>query len=224
MNQKNAIKEIFSFLPASVKLVAVSKTHTPNEILRVYNEGIRDFGENKVQELITKQPLLPLDIKWHQIGHLQTNKVKFIAPFIHLIHSVDSFKLLKEINSQALKNNRVINCLIQIYIAKEETKYGLAESEAIELIEGFKSSSMQNVRLVGVMGIATFSENEDIVRKEFQSLVETFKTIKERYFQDDEAFNEISMGMTSDYHIAVEEGSTIVRIGTAIFGERDYTK
>ncbi len=224
MNQKNAIKEIFSFLPASVKLVAVSKTHTPNEILRVYNEGIRDFGENKVQELITKQPLLPPDIKWHQIGHLQTNKVKFIAPFIHLIHSVDSFKLLKEINSQALKNNRVINCLIQIYIAKEETKYGLAESEAIELIEGFKSSSMQNVRLVGVMGIATFSENEDIVRKEFQSLVETFKTIKERYFQDDEAFNEISMGMTSDYHIAVEEGSTIVRIGTAIFGERDYTK
>lgn len=224
MNQKEAVKEILSFLPASVKLVAVSKTHSPEEIIKVYNEGIKDFGENKVQELINKQPLLPLDIRWHQIGHLQTNKVKFIAPFVHLIHSVDSFKLLKEINSQALKHNRVIDCLIQIFIAKEETKYGLNDEEAKELIEDFKNSQMLNVRLIGVMGIATFSENENLVRKEFQSLKQTFNLLKERYFTTDNSFSEISMGMTSDYQIAVEEGSTIVRIGTAIFGHREYKK
>lgn len=224
MANKDVIQEILSLIPASVRLVAVSKTRTPDEIIEVYNEGIKDFGENKVQELSTKQPLLPSDIRWHQIGHLQTNKVKYIAPFVHLIHSVDSIKLLKEINTQALKNDRVIDCLLQIYIAKEETKFGLSDQEAIELIEDFNNSEMKNVRLVGVMGIATYTENEKTVRKEFKSLKQTFDQMKDLYFKNDEAFREISMGMTSDYRIAVEEGSTIVRIGTAIFGTRDYSK
>jgi hypothetical protein len=224
MGNKEVIQEILSIIPDSVRFVAASKTRTPDEIFEVYSEGIRDFGENKVQELSTKQPLLPSDIRWHQIGHLQTNKVKYIAPFVHLIHSVDSIKLLKEINTQALKNDRVIDCLLQIYIAREETKFGLSDQEAIELIEDFNNSEMKNVRLIGVMGVATNTENENTVRKEFKSLKQTFDQIKDLYFKNDETFREISMGMTSDYHIAVEEGSTIVRIGTAIFGARDYSK
>lgn len=211
-------------IPGQVKLVAVSKTHTVDEIMAVYKAGIRDFGENKVQELLSKQPFLPSDIHWHLIGHLQTNKVKAIAPFIHLIHSVDSLKLLTEINSQAQKNNRVIDCLLQIYIAKEESKFGLDYSEAEELLSSSQFKLLENIRITGLMGMATFTENEDQVRKEFMELKKFFDHIKQSFLKSDEHFTILSMGMSGDFRIAIEEGSTLVRLGTAIFGERNYKK
>lgn len=211
-------------IPAHVQLVAVSKTHTVEEIREVYKEGIINFGENKVQELLSKQSLLPPDIRWHLIGHLQTNKVKAIASFIHLIHSVDSLKLLSEINSQAKKNNRVIDCLLQIYIAEEETKFGLDYDEAKEILSSSEFKAMENVRVTGLMGMATFTENESQVRKEFKELKIFFDQVKQLYFPDKEYFSKLSMGMSGDYKIAIEEGSTMIRIGTAIFGERNYKK
>jgi PLP dependent protein len=211
-------------IPAHVQLIAVSKTHTVEEIKEVYNEGITDFGENKVQELLSKKSLLPSDIRWHLIGHLQTNKVKFIIPFIHLIHSVDSLNLLSEINSQAKKNSRIIDCLLQIYIAEEESKYGLDHNEAKELLSSSQFKTMENVRITGLMGMATFTEDEDQVRKEFKELKIFFDQLKQAYFLDKEYFSTISMGMSGDYKIAIEEGSTMIRIGTAIFGERNYKK
>lgn len=204
----------------NVKLVAVSKTKPIEDLQEAYNAGQRIFGENQVQELADKYEKLPKDIQWHLIGHLQTNKVKYIAPFISLIHSVDSIKLLQEINKQAQKNNRVIDCLLQIYIADEETKYGLGFDEVIELLESNEFTELENIRIVGLMGIATNSENQKQIKEEFYELDTLFKGIKISYFKNQDSFKELSMGMSADYKIAIEQGSTLVRIGSDIFGER----
>ena len=204
----------------NVKLVAVSKTKPIEDLMEAYQAGQRIFGENQVQELADKYELLPKDIEWHLIGHLQTNKVKYIAPFISLIHSVDSLKLLTEINKQAEKNNRVIDCLLQIYIADEETKYGLGFDEVIELLESQEFTELKNIRIVGVMGIATNSENQKQIKEEFYELKTLFEGLKIAYFKNESSFKEISMGMSSDYQLAIEQGSTLVRIGSDIFGER----
>lgn len=203
-----------------VQLVAVSKTKSQEEIMEAYEAGQRVFGENHVQELVEKQEALPKDIKWHLIGHLQTNKVKYIAPFIHLIESVDSMKLLQEINKQALKNNRVIDCLLQVYIADEDTKFGLGYDELIELLRSDEFKELQNVRIVGLMGIATNTDIERQINEEFKELSVLFSGIKQSYFRKDDYFKEISMGMSSDYKLAVENGSTMVRLGSTIFGKR----
>lgn len=212
--------EIKSSLPKGVSLVAVSKTKPLADILEAYNTGQRIFGENKVQELADKFNQLPKDIEWHMIGHLQTNKVKYIAPFISMIHSVDSLKLLSEINKEALKNNRTINCLLQFHIAEESTKFGLNIDEAISVLQSSEYSGMMNVRIKGVMGMATFTDDNEQVRKEFAHLKDIFKKLKESFFSDDPEFSEISMGMSDDYQIAIEQGSTVVRIGSTIFGSR----
>jgi hypothetical protein len=214
--------EIKSSLPKGVSLVAVSKTKPLADILEAYNTGQRIFGENKVQELTDKFHQLPKDIEWHMIGHLQTNKVKYIAPFISMIHSVDSLKLLSEINKEALKNNRTINCLLQFHIAEESTKFGLNIDEAISVLQSSDYAAMKNVRIKGVMGMATFTDDNDQVRKEFAHLKNIFNELKESFFSDDQEFSEISMGMSDDYQIAIEEGSTFVRIGSTIFGSRIY--
>ncbi len=216
----NNFKNISSSIPANVKLIVVSKVRTEGEIMEVYNCGHRLFGENKVQELVPKYNDLPKDIEWHLIGHLQTNKVKYIASFVSMIHSVDSIKLLKEINKQAFKSGRIINCLLQMHIAEEETKFGMDYLELETLLNDPEFELLTNVRICGLMGMATFTDNHNQVRKEFAGLSKTFQSIKQRYFRNKSYFKEISMGMTDDYHIAIEEGSTMVRIGTAIFGER----
>lgn len=214
------LNELRSAIPANVRLVAVSKTKPVKSIQEAYNAGQRIFGENRVQELTQKQPLLPADIEWHLIGHLQKNKVKYIAPFISLIHSVDSAELLKTINKEAAKNGRIINCLLQFHIAKEETKFGLSFEEAVELVKSKDFAEMKNIKICGVMGMATLTEDETIIRNEFRELYGIFRTLKEQDFQHSDDFKEISMGMSGDYKIATEEGSTLVRIGSAIFGER----
>jgi len=215
-----AYKEIKTALEAKkITLVAVSKTKPAEDILAIYNLGQRDFGENYVQELVEKEVALPKDIHWHFIGHLQSNKVKYIAPFVHLIHGVDSLNLLKEINRQALKNNRVINCLLQIYIAKEETKFGLDEKELHELIQ---LQELKNVNIIGFMGMASFSDDMNLVRNEFKNLNSLYKQYAQLStfnFQ----LSTLSMGMSSDYKIAIEEGSNMVRIGSLLFGERNYS-
>ena len=204
----------------SVTLVAVSKTKPSEDILAAYNAGQRIFGENQVQELVEKFERLPKDIEWHLIGHLQSNKVKYIAPFISLIHSADSLKLLQEIDRQALKNKRVIDCLLQIYIADEETKYGLSFDEAIELLRSAEFAELKNVRIRGLMGIATNTANQKQIKEEFYELSTFFDGIKESFFKNDDAFNELSMGMSADYKIAMEQGSTMVRLGSTVFGDR----
>jgi len=209
-------------LPKRVKLVAVSKTKLNEDILEAYNTGQKIFGENKVQELVGKFNLLPKDIEWHFIGHPQTNKVKYIAPFVQLIHGVDSLKLLKVIDAEAKKNDREIKCLLQFHIAEEETKFGLTLIEAREILESKEFKSYNNVIVAGVMGLATYTENEGQIRKEFRVLNVIFNTLKNEYFSDDKNFNEISMGMSDDYHFAIEEGSTLIRVGSKIFGERNY--
>ena len=203
-----------------VKLIAVSKTKPLEDIDSLYYEGQRVFGENRVQELCAKYEALPKDIEWHLIGHLQTNKVKYIAPFVSLIHSVDSLSLLTEINRQALKNNRVIDCLLQFHIAVEETKFGLNLEEAAEILSSETFKKMQNIRIVGVMGMASFTENIELVRSEFKNLKNIFDTLKTQFFHSEASFCEISMCMSGDYEIAVEDGSTSVRIGSLLFGER----
>ena len=214
------LKAVQKHIPPNVQLVAVTKTY-PVEILQeAYALGLRDFGENRVQEMIDKQPQLPDDIRWHQIGHLQTNKVKYIAPFVHLIHSVDSLKILREINKQALRQERVIDCLLQVYIAKEDSKFGLDEEEVLQLLNLEDFKSMKNISILGLMGMATFTDKETVVRAEFASLKKFFDQLKADYFDDNDQFSLISMGMTSDYQIAIEEGSNMVRIGTALFGIR----
>jgi pyridoxal phosphate enzyme (YggS family) len=206
--------------PISVKLIAVSKYQEADAVLEAYNAGQRIFGENIVQELVDKQAQLPQDIEWHLIGHLQTNKVKYIAPFISLIQSVDSLKLLTEINKQALKNKRVIDCLLQIYIADEDTKFGLGFDEAIELLRSEEFSAMENIRIVGVMGIASNNALEKQTNDEFNELKVLFDGIKVSFFRKTDYFREISMGMSGDYKLAIEQGSTMVRIGSNIFGKR----
>ena len=209
-------------LPENVTLVAISKTKPVEAILEAYSSGQRIFGENKVQEMCDKQLLLPTDIQWHIVGHLQSNKVKYIAPFVSLIHAVDSLKLLQEINKQAAKNNRIIDCLLQIYIAQEETKFGLNFDEAELLLSSSAFQELKNVRIVGLMGMASNTDNKEQVRMEFRSLKNFFDKIKTQESRLETTYTILSMGMSSDYNIAIEEGSTMVRIGSSIFGERDY--
>lgn len=209
--------------PYSSKLIVVTKTRSIDELLSVHATGTLDFGENRVQEMVEKQAQLPQDIRWHQIGHLQTNKVKYIAPFIHLIHSVDSFALLKEINKQAAKNNRVIPCLLQMYIAQEESKFGLDKQEAIEILEHPELASLHYIEIIGLMGMATFTENTNQIQAEFSELKSTFDEFKSQQIgvnTNRVHWREISMGMSGDYLLAAQEGSTMVRVGSAIFGPR----
>lgn len=206
-----------------MKLVAVSKTHSVEEIMEAYQTGQRCFAENKAQELSAKQPLLPSDIEWHFIGHLQSNKVKYIAPFVSLIHSVDSLKLLQVIDKEASKNGRTISCLLQFHIAEEDTKFGLDIEEAEEILESKAYRELKNISIAGIMSMATFTDDYDQVRREFRHLKAIFDQLKGKYFAHDPAFREISMGMSDDYEIAVSEGSTLVRIGSSIFGARIYT-
>ena len=221
MSIADNIKELNKQIkPTNAKLVAVSKTKPAEAVQEAYDAGQRVFGENQVQELVEKYEILPKDIQWHLIGHLQTNKVKYIAPFISLIESVDSLKLLQEINKQALKHNRVIDCLLQVYIADEETKFGLSYDELIELLRSPEYAGLKNVRVVGLMGIATNTEVVKQINDEFHELRVLFDGIKVSFFRKDEHFKEISMGMSSDYQIALEQGSTIIRVGSTIFGQR----
>jgi pyridoxal phosphate enzyme (YggS family) len=202
------------------RLTAVSKTRSEEEIMKLYSKGQRIFGENRVQELIAKAPNLPDDIQWHLIGHLQTNKVKYIAPFVAMIEAVDSAKLLKEINKQARKSDRQIRCLLQMRIAEEETKFGMTLTDAEEIIKSCNNSEFPHVTLAGVMGMATFTSDQQQVRREFKQLHAIFDQLKEQVELEQDEFKEISMGMSGDYLIALEEGSTMVRIGTLIFGPR----
>lgn len=204
----------------NAKLIAVSKTKPIEDILSIYNKGQRMFGENKVQELLFKKDLLPDDIEWHLIGHLQTNKVKQILPYVYLIHSVDSEKLLIEINKEALKINRKVNVLLQIFIATEETKFGLDEIELEKIIENYNNRMYPNVIFSGLMGMASFSDNKDLIRTQFKKLKNLFQKCKEKIGINSEKFDELSMGMSGDYTLALQEGSTMVRIGSLIFGSR----
>jgi pyridoxal phosphate enzyme (YggS family) len=216
----NNIISLKKQIPSSVKLVAVSKTKPFSDILEAYNAGHRVFGENRVQELLSKNDSLPEDIEWHLIGHLQTNKVKYIVPFISMIHSVDSFKLLKAIDYEAKKINKTVNCLLQFHIATEETKFGFTIEEAVGMIESDSFRQLDSVRLCGVMGMATLTDDMEQVRNEFRSLAGYFNVLRENYFSQIPEFREKSMGMSDDFITAIEEGSTIVRIGSIIFGER----
>lgn len=222
MSIQTNIQEIKKSLPPHVTLVAVSKTHPVETVMEAYNAGHRIFGENKVQELVPKYETMPKDIEWHLIGHLQSNKVKYIAPFVSLIHSVDSLNLLEIIDKEAQKCNRVIDCLLQIHIASEETKFGLSADELEELICSQVFKEMKNIRVIGLMGMATFTDNMAQVRVEFRFLANLFRSVKERFFADKQWFKELSMGMSSDYALAIEEGSSMVRIGSNIFGHRNY--
>ena len=214
-------KEILAYTSGhSVTLVAVSKTKPAEDILKLYQSGQRIFGENKVQEMVSKYDVLPNDIQWHQIGHLQKNKVKYIAPFVAMIHAVDSFELLEVINKEAVKNSRTIDVLLQFHIATEETKFGLNKDEAVQLLTVLEKEPLPNVRICGVMGMASFTEDTNLIRSEFRSLNEIFTSLKNQFFVENPFFKEISMGMSGDYKIAIEEGSTMVRIGSAIFGGR----
>jgi len=208
-------------LPEHVTLVAVSKTKPVSDLMQAYDVGQRIFGENKIQEMTEKWEQMPKDIEWHMIGHVQTNKVKFMAPFVKLIHGVDSLKLLQEINKQALKNNRIIDCLLQIYIAEEETKFGLDEEEVTALLNSEEVKDMKNIRIIGLMGMATFTENHEQIKKEFthlKSIFDKLKTLKTENCQ----LNTISMGMSGDYELAIDCGSTMIRVGSSIFGNRNY--
>lgn len=219
---KENLRLIQQSLPDKVTLIAVSKTHPVELIREAYEAGQRHFGENKVQEMMDKKPLLPDDVKWHLIGHLQSNKVKYIAPFVHLIHSVDSLKLLIVINKEAAKNNRVIDCLLQIHISTEETKFGLDAQELTQLLDSSEYATLSNIRVCGLMGMASFSDDLILVRNEFRGLNNLFQQIKSSYFQSDSSFSILSMGMSGDYVLAVEEGSNMVRVGSSIFGQRVY--
>lgn len=208
-------------IPEKVKLIAVSKTKPEEAIQEAYNEGQRVFGENKAQELAEKAKHLPKDIEWHFIGHLQRNKVKYIIPYVSLIHSIDSVRLLEEVNKQALKQDKIINCLLQFHIATEDTKFGLSLEEAVELITSKEFEVFNNVRIVGVMGMASFSTDTSLVKNEFNHLHSIYLTLKKDYFSSNNSFCEISMGMSGDYDLAIQAGSTMVRIGSSIFGGRN---
>ncbi len=212
---KENLEKIKQQLPAKVQLVVVSKLRSLKQLQEVYDEGCREFAENRVQELILKHEQLPKDIHWHLIGHLQTNKVKYIAPFVSLIHSVDSFELAEEINKHAFKNNRIIPILLQFHIAQEDSKFGLNPNEAIAVCD--KIGALSNVAVQGIMGMATFTEDESTIRKEFKQLKSLFDSLKKKCFSDKQTFNTLSMGMSSDYAIAVLEGSNLVRIGSLVF-------
>ena len=219
MSIKENLNNISSTLPQNVDLVAVSKTKPIGDILEAYNTGQRIFGENKVQELVEKQPQLPNDIEWHMIGHLQRNKVKYIASFVSLIHGVDNFKLLKEINKQAQKHDRVINCLFQIKIASEDSKFGMSPNEAQDILNSEDFSELKHIKIVGLMGMATFTNNQEQLKNEFDFLKTNFKRLKSQ----NSDLKILSMGMSGDYPLAIECGSNMVRIGSSIFGTRNYS-
>lgn len=222
MDIQTNLKEVLNDLPQDVRLVAVSKFHPAEAIQAAYDAGQRIFGESKVQEMDEKHGKLPEDIEWHFIGHLQTNKVKYIAPYVALIHAVDSYKLLVEVNKQASKANRIIPCLLEIHIAQEESKYGFTFESCRTFLQEEAWKELTNVRIEGVMGMATNTDDENEIRKEFESLHRFFNELKENYFKEKPYFKEISMGMSHDYKIAVAAGSTMVRVGSKIFGERIY--
>jgi pyridoxal phosphate enzyme (YggS family) len=216
MSIKDNLQHIKATLPQHATLVAVSKTKPNTDLVEAYEAGQRIFGENKIQEMSQKWEDLPKDIEWHMIGHVQTNKVKYMAPFVHLVHGVDSFKLLKEINKQAKKHERVIKCLLQIHIAEETTKFGLDSDELFTIIASDDFNALENIQVIGLMGMATFTDNKEQVRKEFRSLKAIFDELQQKI----EDVTTLSMGMSGDYMLAIEEGSTMVRIGSSIFGSR----
>lgn len=220
MASVEAYKRVKDSLPESVELVAVSKTKPIDDIKVLYDQGQRIFGENRVQELTEKYESMPKDIQWHMIGHLQRNKVKYIAPFVSLVHSIDSPRLLKEVNKEAKKSDRIIPVLLQFHIAGEDTKFGLDLDEARELLDSESFAEMSNIRIDGVMGMATFTDNQDQVRREFKTLKQIFDTLSESHFKDSIHFKHVSMGMSGDYNIAIEEGSTMIRVGSLLFGNR----
>jgi len=220
MNTEKYKQLIAEIKPFNAKLIAVSKTKPAEDILQFYNIGEKIFGENKVQEMVSKYEALPKDIEWHLIGHLQTNKVKFIAPFVSMIHSVDSLKLLQEINKHAKKNNRIIDCLLQIFIADEETKFGLSKEELLQLLSSKEFSLLKNIHICGLMGMATNTDDEKKISNEFQQLKNLFDEVKQKYFESESSFKELSIGMSSDYKIALQHGATLIRVGSIIFGER----
>ena len=221
MSIKQNLQNIKSQLPQHVTLVAVSKTKPNSDIMEAYDTGHRVFGENKIQEMVEKYEQLPKDIEWHMIGHLQRNKVKYMAHFVSLIHGVDSIKLLEEINKQAMKHNRIIECLLQIKIAKEDSKFGMTESEATDIIQSKELSELKHVKIKGVMGMATFTDDKNIIKKEFLYLEKIFETLKKYNAQNNE-MEKISMGMSEDYQLAIECGSNMIRVGSNIFGSRNY--
>ena len=217
----NKLQKLYGELPKEVTLVAVSKTKPISDLQDAYDAGQRVFGENKVQEMCAKWEQLPKEINWHFIGHLQRNKVKYLAPFVDLIHGVESFRLLKEINKQAKKHNRVIDVLLQFFIANEETKFGLSFEEAQSILVDENLNELQNVRICGVMGMASFSNNQEQIREEFKTLKSIFDKLKFTFFDNETSFNVVSMGMSGDYKFAIEEGSTMIRVGSSIFGKRN---
>ena len=219
MSIQENLHEIKSQLPENVTLVAVSKTKPVSDLMEAYNAGQRIFGENKIQEMTDKWQEMPKDIQWHMIGHVQTNKVKFMAEYVSLIHGVDSLKLLEEINKQAKKHNRIIDCLLQMHIAEEETKFGLDENELDEIFELLKQVEHKNIKIVGLMGMATFTDNQNLIKKEFQNLKALFDKVSQLKTANCQ-LNTLSMGMSGDYKLAIECGSTMVRIGSSIFGSR----
>ena len=219
---KENYNKILATVAAPARLIAVSKTKPVEDLREAYEGGARLFGENKALEMRDKHEVLPKDIEWHFIGHLQTNKVKYIAPFVSLIHSIDSLSVLQAVEKEAKKNNRVIDCLLQFHIASEETKFGLDMQEAEQLLTSDEYKAMNHVRIVGVMGMATNTDHRDLIRQEFRTLHQYSQELKQRFFADADAFKEISMGMSGDYTIALEEGSTLVRVGSSIFGARQY--
>ena len=216
------LEKIRATVPEGVTLVAVSKTKPVSDVQEAYDAGQRVFGENHALEMRDKHEALPKDIQWHFIGHLQTNKIKYIIPFVTLIHSIDTANLLEAVNKEARKHDRVVDCLLQFHIAQEETKFGLALDEAKQLLESESFKQMESIRICGVMGMATFTDDEVEIRKEFKHLKAIFDTLKQDYFADQPQFKEISMGMSEDYPIAIEEGATLVRVGSKIFGPRNY--
>lgn len=222
MDIQQNLKEVLADIPQQVRLVAVSKFHPKEAIEAAYTAGQRIFGESKVQELEEKYASLPKDIEWHFIGHLQTNKVKYIAPYIAMIHAVDTYKLLAGIDRQAAKAGRTISCLLEIHIAQEESKYGFSLQECRDLLDEGSWKGLKNIRICGLMGMATYTDDTDQIRNEFKTLHDFFLELKQKHFQDTDSFKEISMGMSHDYQLAIEEGSTLVRIGSKIFGERNY--
>ena len=222
MNIAENLQQVLSELPDGVRLVAVSKFHPNEAIEEAYRTGQRIFGESKVQEMTAKYESLPKDIEWHFIGHLQTNKIKFIVPYVALIHGIDSYKLLVEVNKQAAKAGKVVNCLLQLHIADEETKFGFSFDECREMLAAGEWKTLSNIQLCGLMGMATNTDDNEQIEKEFCSLSSFFKEVKDSWFADTEAFRELSMGMSRDYHQAIAAGSTLIRVGSKIFGDRTY--
>lgn len=222
MNIADNLQQVLNELPEGVRLVAVSKFHPNEAIEEAYRSGQRVFGESKVQEMTAKYESLPKDIEWHFIGHLQTNKIKYIVPYVALIHGIDSYKLLVEVNKQAEKVGKVVNCLLQLHIAEEETKFGFSFDECRDMLAESEWKTLSNIQLCGLMGMATNTDDNEQIEKEFCSLSSFFKEVKDSWFADTEAFRELSMGMSHDYHQAIAAGSTLIRVGSKIFGDRTY--